>query len=80
MAKPEHMDAIEKTIDTVEETVSTVSRIPKVALNGTTKKQQIVIIGTCVGVGVALGVAGHHTIMKGLNKLRRKKASSVTIH
>lgn len=52
MAKRQTMEAIENTVDAVEETVETLERIPKVNLNGTTKKQQVLIL-TTVAVGSA---------------------------
>lgn len=47
--------AVEKTIDVVDEQVSTLERIPQVRLNGTTRQQQIIILSVTAGVSAALG-------------------------
>jgi hypothetical protein len=63
MAKKETMAAIEATIDTVDETVGTLERIPKVNLNGTTKQQQILILehrGCGLGRNRLRGDVLHH--------------------
>lgn len=73
MAKKEHLDAIENTLDTVTDTVETLERIPKVNLNGTTKNEQLLILGTVAVVSVTIGVLGNNLIRKSLGKLRRKK-------
>lgn len=66
MVAKETVDAIEKTLEVVEDQVETLERIPKVHLNGTTKAQQIVILsatalaGAAVGVGVSYKVIQRH--------------------
>lgn len=55
-AKEAILDATEAVIDTVSETAETVERIPNLHLNGTTRKQQIVIL-TFTAL-VSAGVAG----------------------
>jgi hypothetical protein len=67
MATKQTMDAIEKTIDTVEETLDTIERIPKVHLNGTTKKQQLIILGVTAAFSALAGAAaGYFVAMKRL--------------
>lgn len=77
MAEKQTMDAIEKTIDTTEDTLNTLERIPKLALNGTTKKQQVVILGTVAGVSALTGVVFTVLAHKGKLKLIRKKNRKV---
>lgn len=64
MATKQTMDAIEKTLDTVEETLDTIERIPKVNLNGTTKKQQLIILGVTVAVSSLAGAAAGYFVAK----------------
>lgn len=73
MAKQATMDAIETTIDTVEETVGTLERIPNVNLNGTTKNQQLLILGTVAVISAATASVATFYIIKGKIVLRRKK-------
>lgn len=73
MAQKQTMDAIETTIDTTGETLQTLERIPKLALNGTTKKQQAIILGTVAGVSALSGVVLTVLAQKGKLRLRRKK-------
>jgi flagellar basal body-associated protein FliL len=72
MANKETMDVIEKTLDVVEEQIETLERIPKVHLNGTTKKQQIVILATVAVVSAAAGAGVAYWLTK-----RRLKAKYV---
>lgn len=73
MAQKETLNKIENTIDGAAETLDTLERIPKLALNGTTKKQQAIILGTTAGVslitGIVLTVAAH----RGKLSFRRNK-------
>ena len=55
MATKETMAVIEQTIDTIEDTFDTIERIPRVNLNGTTKKQQIIILSVTVVVSAISG-------------------------
>jgi hypothetical protein len=73
MAEKQTMDAIENTIDTTGETLQTLERIPKLALNGTTKKQQVIILGTVAGASALTGVVFTVLAHKGKLKLIRKK-------
>lgn len=73
MAEKQTMDAIEKTIDTTGETLNTLERVPKLALNGTTKKQQVIILSTVAGVSALTGVVFTVMAHKGKLTLRRKK-------
>lgn len=73
MAKQETMETIEKTIDTATETIDTLERIPKVNLNGTTKKQQVIILGTTAAVSLIAGVLLTNAWHKGKFQLRRRK-------
>lgn len=57
MATKETMDIIEQTIDTIDETLDTIERIPRVNLNGTTKKQQLIILGVTALVSALSGGA-----------------------
>jgi hypothetical protein len=72
MASKEVLDKVENTLDSTADTLETLERIPKLALNGTTKKQQLIILGTVSGVsaltGIVLTVAAH----RGKLKLRRR--------
>lgn len=79
MPKQETMDAIEKTLDTAEETVHTLERIPKMNLNGTTRAQQILILSTVAVAGVSLGVLGNSMIRRGLSKFRRNKSGRAVV-
>lgn len=57
MASQKTVDAVVKAVDVVEETAETLERIPKVNLNGTTKKQQVFILlatATFAAVGGAV--------------------------
>lgn len=64
MPTKETMAVIEKTLETVEETIDTVERIPKLRLNGTTKKQQLVILGVTAGVSLVAGGTLAHFFTK----------------
>ena len=64
MAAKETVDAIEKTIDVVEETLDAVERIPKVHLNGTTKRQQLIILGVTVAVSSIAGAVSGYFVAK----------------
>lgn len=70
MVAQETLDTIEETLDVVEETLDTLERIPKVNLNGTTKKQQYIILGVtavvsaAAGGGVAYFFANRHLRLK----------------
>lgn len=77
MAKQETMDVIEKVIDTTEETVGTLERIPKANLNGTTKQQQILILTTVAAVSAATGAVATYYIIKGKIQFRRQKKAAV---
>jgi hypothetical protein len=64
------MDVVEETVDVVEETLDTLERIPKVRLNGTTRKQGIVILAfTALAAAAASGVVVG-TIVKKRTALR----------
>lgn len=77
MPKPETMEAIENTLGTIEETAATLERIPKVNLNGTTKKQQIIILGTVAAVSAIAGAGTTYALLKGKIHLRRKKNKKI---
>lgn len=64
MAEKKTMDNIEKVVDTASETVDTLERIPTARLNGTTKNQQYVILGTVAGAGLVAGVMITRTLGK----------------
>lgn len=64
MASAETMENIEKVVDAVEDTLETVERIPKVNLNGTTKKQQVVILGLTAFSSAAAGGAIAYLVTK----------------
>lgn len=68
MASEQVMDTIEKTVDAVEETLDTIERIPKVHLNGTTKKQQYIILGVTAVFSAAAG--GFTTYQVAKRKIR----------
>lgn len=53
-----------EVLDVVEETVETIERIPNLNLNGTTKKQQIIILGTTAVASLLVGGAVSHFITK----------------
>lgn len=72
MATQETKEKIEKTVDVVDETISTLERIPKVNLNGTTKSQQVIILGTVFAVGAIAGPVVVSYVKRGFNALRRK--------
>lgn len=78
MAKQATMDAIENTIDTVGDTYDTLERIPKVNLNGTTKNQQILILGTVAGMSAFAGIALYHGVRKAAIRLRHKRKNVVS--
>ena len=44
----------EETVEVIEETLETIERIPRLRLNGTTRKQQILILGVTAGVSAAV--------------------------
>lgn len=56
---------VEETVDVVEETLDTIERIPNLNLNGTTKKQQIIILGaTAVVSALVAGTVSHFVTRK----------------
>lgn len=57
MSKAAVLDAAEKVIDETIEVVEAAERIPKLWLNGTTKKQQILILSITALSGAAAGTA-----------------------
>jgi hypothetical protein len=60
VSKAATLDAVETVIDQVDETVDTLERIPNLALNGTTRKQQIVIlVATALSAATVAGVVSH---------------------
>lgn len=73
MASKNTLNKVETAIDTTSETVETLERIPKLALNGTTRKQQAIILGTVAGVGMISGIVLTVTAHRGKLKLVRKK-------
>lgn len=79
MVAQETMDAIEKTVEVVEETFDTVERIPKVNLNGTTKAQQYVILGVTAGVSAALGSFVTYRLVRNKLKLRYEQLAEEEI-
>lgn len=68
MDKETTLNAVEKTIDVVEEQIETIERIPKLALNGTTKRQQMVILGVTAVVSAL--VAGGTTYILASRRLK----------
>ena len=59
------LDAIEPVVEQIEETVEAVERIPRLRLNGTTRKQQIIILTfTAVTSAVVTGVVVRHIVRK----------------
>ena len=73
MASKNTLNKVETAIDTTSETVETLERIPKLALNGTTRKQQAIILGTVAGVGMISGIVLTVAAHRGKLKLVRKK-------
>lgn len=73
MASKEVLNKVENTLDTTAETLDTLERIPKLALNGTTKKQQAIILGTVAGGSLIAGMMLSTTAHKIVHKLRLKK-------
>lgn len=57
-------ETIEKVVDVVEETVDAIERIPTAHLNGTTKKQQVIILGLTAVVSGLVGGAISHFVTK----------------
>jgi hypothetical protein len=57
MASEKVLETIEHSLDAIEETLDTVERIPKVNLNGTTKKQQMLILAVTAGFSLLGGAA-----------------------
>lgn len=55
MPSKETMETIEKTLDVIEDQIETIERIPKVNLNGTTKKQQVIILGVTAIISFVAG-------------------------
>lgn len=53
-----------EVLDVVEETVEAIERIPSLNLNGTTKKQQIIILGTTAVVSLLVGGTVSHFVTK----------------
>lgn len=72
MADQVIMTKIEKTLDATEDTLETLERIPKLALNGTTKKQQLIILGTTAGVSMLAGILLTRAAQRGKLTFRRK--------
>ena len=62
MTKEAVVDAVATAVDVVGDQVETLERIPNLALNGTTRNQQIVILATTAGVALAVG-AGVATLI-----------------
>lgn len=58
------LEAVDKTLDVVEENVDTVARIPRLRLNGTTTKQQITILTFMAAAGAAVGGIATYVVMK----------------
>jgi hypothetical protein len=77
MASKNTLNKVETAIDTTSETVETLERIPKLALNGTTRKQQAIILGTVAGVGMISGIVLTVAAHRGKLKLVRKKNRKV---
>jgi hypothetical protein len=60
MATQETIETVANVVEAVEDTVETVERIPKLRLNGTTKKQQIIILSvTALAAGLVGGGVSH---------------------
>lgn len=76
MDKQATLDAVEKTLDVVEEQIETVARIPKVHLNGTTKQQQFIILGVTTTVGVIIGIVFGYKASQGRLKLKYEKIAN----
>lgn len=73
-AKAKVVEAVEKAVDIAEETLETVERIPKADLNGTTKKQQYIIIGV---TAVVSAVSGGGLVYLVLNKKLKTKYEQI---
>lgn len=58
------IEAIEPVVEEVVEDIETLSRIPKLWLNGTTRKQQILILSATALVGAAAGTGLSLTVLK----------------
>lgn len=54
----------QETMDVIEESLDAVERIPKVRLNGTTKKQQLIILGVTALAGALAGGGAAHFLTK----------------
>jgi len=63
-------DILEETVETIEETLETLERIPKLHLNGTTTKQQIIILTATALVSALVSGGVAHIITK---KVLRKR-------
>lgn len=57
-------EVISETLDAVDETLEAIERIPSMNLNGTTKKQQVIIFVTVGLVSVAAGAVAAHFLTK----------------
>lgn len=57
-------DILSETMDVIDETLDTMERIPKADLNGTTKKQQIIILVTVGVISAGVGAAVSHYVTK----------------
>lgn len=77
MAKKEAvMEVVEPVIEEVVETVETLERIPKFWLNGTTKKQQVVILGFTAVVPAAIAAFAAWKISEKRTTFRYEKILS----
>lgn len=64
MQKEPVLEAVDKTLDVVDENVQTVKRIPRLRLNGTTTKQQITILAFTAITGAAVAGVATYVVMK----------------
>lgn len=64
MPTKETMETIEKTLEVVEDQLETIERIPKVNLNGTTKRQQIVILSVTAAASAVVSGAIVYQVTK----------------
>lgn len=68
------LDVVEEAMDVMEETLDTIERIPKLRLNGTTRKQQIIILAFTATVSA---VASGSAVYFGLNKKLKTKYEKI---
>lgn len=64
VSKAATLDVVEQVVDAVDETVDTLERIPNLALNGTTRKQQVVILAATAVAAGGVGAAVSHFVTK----------------